>query len=190
MLAVAGWTAVVVLVLSRPSGVALATPTPIEQPGASIGATTSHDAPQLEALLPTSYAETALTTTSWLGGTILSDDDWSKSITAYLAGLKLTPDDLKIAQSYDPAGSLDLAAVAFEADGMDAAAFVQAIIAAWRVDYPSLATSTVTIGDRSVTRGVFPEEPIVSYWYASNGVAYEVDTSDESIAAEVLSTLP
>lgn len=190
MFAVAGWTAVIVLLLNRPSAVALATPTPNDQPAASIGDTTSHDAPDLEALLPTSYAETPLTTTSWLGSTILTDDDWSKSITAYLAGLELTPADLKVAQSYDPTGGLDLAAVAFEAPDMDAAAFVQAIVAAWRVDYPGLATSTVTVGGKSVTKGIFPEESVVSYWYASNGVAYEVDTSDESIAAGVLATLP
>ncbi len=190
MLAVAGWTAVVVLVLNRPAGTALDTTTPTQQPLASVADTTSHDAPDLEALLPTSYAETPLTTTSWLGGTILSDDDWSKSITAYLAGLELTPNDLKIAQSYDPNGTLDLAAVAFEANGMDASSFVQAIIDAWRVDYPGLTTSAVTVGGKSVVKGVFPEEPIISYWYASNGVAYEVDTSDPSIAAGVLSTLP
>ncbi len=190
MFAVAGWTAVVVLVLTRPGGVALATPTPVAQPGASIADTTSHDAPQLEALLPTSYAGTPLTTTSWLGGTILSSDNWSQSITAYLAGLELTPDDLKIAQSYDPTGGLDLAAVAFDPGGTDASAFVQAIIDAWRVDYPGLATTTVTIGNKSVIKGVFPEEPVISYWYASKGVAYEIDTSDESIAAGVLATLP
>lgn len=190
MLAVAGWTAVVVLVLTRPGGVALATPTPNAVPGASAGDTTSHDAPALEALLPTSYAETPLTTTSWLGGTILSTDDWSKSITAYLASFELTPNDLKIAQSYDPTGGLDLAAVAFQANGVDPSAFVQAIITAWRVDYPGLATSTVTVGGKTVTKGIFPEETVVSYWYAANGVAYEIDTSDESIAAGVLATLP
>jgi len=182
---------VVVLVLTRPAGVAVATPTPgADLPAASIGDTTSHDAPDLEALLPTSYAQTPLTTTSWLGGTILSTDDWSTSITAYLAGRELTPNDLRIAQAYDPSGGLDLAAVAFQAPGVDPTAFVQAIIDAWKVDYPGLATSTVSLGGKSVTRGVFPEEPIVSYWYAGNGVAYEIDTSDESIAAGVLGTLP
>ena len=181
----------VVLVLTRPAGVALATPTPgADQPAASVGDTTSHDAPDLEALLPTSYAETPLTTTSWLGSTILSGDNWSNSITAFLAARELTPDDLKIAQAYDPAGALDLAAVAFEVPNVDPATFVQAIIDAWKVDYPGLATSTVTLGNKTVTRGVFPEEPVVSYWYSSNGVAYEVDSSDESIAAGVLSTLP
>ena len=191
LFAVAGWTAVVVLVLTRPAGVAIATPTPgADQPAASVGDTTSHDAPDLEALLPTSYAETPLTTTSWLGSTILSGDNWSNSITAFLAARELTPDDLKVAQAYDPAGALDLAAVAFEAPNVDPVTFVQAIIDAWKVDYPGLATSTVTMGNKTVTRGVFPEEPVVSYWYASNGVAYEVDSSDESIAAGVLSTLP
>jgi hypothetical protein len=191
LFAVAGWTAVVVLVLTRPAGVAVATPTPgADQPAASVGDTTSHDAPDLEALLPTSYAETPLTTTSWLGGTILSGDDWSNSITAFLAGRELMPDDLKIAQAYDPAGALDLAAVAFEAPNVDPAVFVQAIIDAWKVDYPGLATSSVTFGSKTAIKGLFPEEPIASYWYASNGVAYEVDTSDESIAAGVLATLP
>jgi hypothetical protein len=190
LFAVAGWTAVVVLVLTRPAGVAVATPTPgANQPAASVGDTTSHDAPDLEALLPTSYAETPLTTTSWLGGTILSGDDWSNSITAFLAGRELTPDDLKIAQAYDPNGALDLAAVAFEAPNVDPAAFVQAIIDAWKVDYPGLATTTVTIGDKTVIKGLFPEEPIASYWYAGSGVAYEVDSSNESIAAGVLATL-
>ncbi len=191
LFAVAGWTAVVVLILNRPAGIALTTPTPgADLPAASIAATNSHDAPDLEALLPTSYAETTLTTTSWLGSTILSTDDWSKSITEFLASRELTPGDLQIAQAYDPAGGLDLAAVAFQAPNVDPTAFVQAIIDAWKVDYPGLATSSVTLGNKTVTKGVFPEEPIASYWYASNGVAYEVDTSDESVAAGVLATLP
>ncbi len=182
----------VVLILTRPAGVALTgAPTPNPgQPAPSVADTTSHDAPQLEAVLPTSYAETPLTTTSWKGGTILGTDDWSKSITAYLAGLELTPNDLSIAQSYDPSGGMDLAVVAFQTAGVDPAGFVQAIIDAWRVDYPGLATSTLTLGGKTVTKGIFPEEPIVSYWYASNGIAYEVDSSDESVAAGVLATLP
>ncbi len=190
LFAVAGWTAVVVLVLTKPGAAGPASTPAANLPAASVADTTSHEAPTLEAALPTSAQGTALTTTSWLGGTILSDDDWSKSLEAFLGSHELSPNDLLVAQAYDPSGTLDVAAVAFQARTLTSKELVAAIIAAWRVDYPGLQTSTVTLGGKSVTKGVFPEEPVSSYWYTGNGIAFEIDTSNESIAADVLSGLP
>ena len=191
LFAVAGWTAVVVLVLTRPpaDGIAATTPTP-DTPAASIADTTSHDAPELEALLPSTVQGVTLTSTSWLGGAILGSDDWSQSLTAFLATRELSPDDLKIAQAYDPSGGIDLAAVAFQAGAVEPNDLVSAIVDAWRVDYPGLQTATETVGGKSVTKGTFPEEPIVSYWYTANGIVFEVDTSDPAVAAEALGALP
>lgn len=185
----AGWTALAVLVLTRP-GVPAATPTPLANVPAASTATTSHEAPSLEAVLPTSVQGTALTTTSWLGGTILSTDAWSKSIEGFLTSHELSPNDLKIAQAYDPTGTLDVATVAFEAPNVAASSLVSALVAAWRTDYPGLQTSTITLGGKKVTKGIFPEQSIASYWYAVNGVAYEIDSSSASVAADVLSGLP
>jgi hypothetical protein len=189
MVAVAGWTTVVMLVITRPSSSPVAAAS-IPAAAASQSDATSHDAPSLEALLPTSWSGTTLTTTSWTGGAILGSDDWSQSIVSFLAAREKTPDDLLVAQAYDPLGTIDLAVVAFQANGISPADMVQAIIAAWQVDYPGLSTSTVTLGGKQVIKGVFPEEAITSYWYASADVAFEVDTSDETTANGVLAQLP
>lgn len=192
--ATAGWTTVAVMALRpTPAGEAAASPTdePIPTDDASLEPPVeSHEATDLEALLPAEINGTSLTRESWTGDTILGDDSWSSSMTAFLTGAGKTAADLQASQAYDAAGSLDLSAGALRVAGLDAAALRDALIDAWKGDYPDLKIAQTTIGGLDVTTGDFGEGAINSYWYLRDGVVFDIETSDPSIALAALSALP
>lgn len=198
--ATAGWTTVAVMTL-RPApgggagasaGEAAASPTDEPVPSDDVSLEPpieSHEVADLEALLPAEVSGTTLTRESWTGDTILGDDSWSSSMTAFLTGNGKTAADLQASQAYDAAGSLDLSAGALRVTGLDGAALRDAMIAAWKGDYPDLKVAQTTIGGLDVTTGDFGEGAINSYWYVRDGVVFDIETSDPSIASAALIAL-
>jgi hypothetical protein len=193
--ATAGWTTVAVLALRPdPSAVAEA---PIEEsfdPEATDDTEVppvadTHDAPELEALLPSTLSGAALTAQSWDGGGYLVDDPWSASMTAFLAAACKTPADLHVAQSYDPNQGIDALLYVFKVDGLEGAAVRDALLAAWKGDYPDMTVSQVELGGKQITKGEFGED-VHSYLYVSGDYVFDIETADESLAAEVLAGLP
>ena len=79
----------------------------------------SHEAVDLEALLPTEHDGTILTAQSWTGNTILADDDWSAAILAVLQVHGKVAADFAVAQAWDPAEVLDLVVGGFRIDGVE-----------------------------------------------------------------------
>ncbi len=193
--ATAGWTTVAVITLrpAQTGEVAAASPSdePIPSEDASVEPPIeSHEVADLEAMLPAELKGTTLTRESWTGDTILGDDSWSTSLTTYLTGAGKTAADLQASQAYDAAGSLDLSAGAFRVAGVDAPALRDAMIAAWKGDYPDLKVTQTTIGGLQVTTGDFGDGSSLSYWYVRDGVVFDIETADPSIAAAALSALP
>jgi hypothetical protein len=194
--ATAGWTTAAVIALRPPSTppvVADASPSDEAAPpdGASLEPTVeSHAVGDLEALLPTDVNGTSLTRESWTGDTILGDDTWSTSITAFLTTAGKTAVDLQASQAYDTTGTLDLSAGAFRATGIGGTALRDAIIAAYKGDYPDLKLTTTTIGGLEVTNGDFGDGSVNSYWYVRDNVVFDIETSDPSIAAAAFTALP
>lgn len=192
--ATAGWTTVAVMALRpAPAGEAAASPTdePAPTDDASLEPPVeSHEVADLEALLPAELNGTSLTRESWTGDTILGDDSWSSSMTAFLTGAGKTAADLQASQAYDAAGTLDLSAGALRVPGLDGAALRDALIDAWKRDYPDLKIAQTTIGGLDVTTGDFGEGAVNSYWYLRDGVVFDIETSDPSIALAALSALP
>ena len=194
--ATAGWTTVAVLALRPgPSAQALA---PVDE---SFDPETTddtdvppvadtHDALALESLLPAKLNETALQPQSWNGDGLLTDDPWSLSITAFLAAACKVPADLHVAQSYDPNQAIDAAVLVYKVDGVAATALRDALIAAWKGDFPEMTVSEVTVGGKDVTKGDFGEDTITSYLYVSGDVVYDIESSDEAIATAALAALP
>ena len=199
--ATAGWTTVAVMALRPASAavaVAVAAPTedalPSDDPG--LGASDeppveSHDVADLEPLLPAELDGTSLTRESWTGDTILGDDSsWTTSMTAFLTSSGKIAADLQASQAYDPAGALDLNAGAFRVAGVDGNVLRDAIIAAWKGDFPDLKTAQTTIGGLAVTTGDFGDGGIATYWYVRDGVVFDIESSDPTLAAAALAALP
>ena len=55
--------------------------------------------------------------------------------------------------------------------GVPTADLRDALVNAWKNDYPELAISTVTLDGMEVTKGDFGEDAIDSYWYEKDGLA-------------------
>ena len=196
--ATAGWTTAAVIALrpaSTPTPAAVADASSSDAPLDSLDPSAepvieSHGVADLEALLPAELNGTSLTRESWTGDTILGDDNWSTSLTTFLTNAGKAPADLQAAQAYDAAGTLDLSAGVFRVDGIKATALRDAMIAAWKGDYPDLKVSTTTIGGHEVTTGDFGDGGVNSYWYVRDNIVFDVETGDPSIAQAALSALP
>ena len=113
----------------------------------------THDAVEMEALLPTLVSGSTLQTQSWTGDTILGDDTFSTAMTKFLTDAGKKSQDMRVAQAYDPTQTLDITVTAYRVPGVKAAAIRDALIAAWKVDYPDLKVTTVHAGRQGAHQG-------------------------------------
>ena len=179
----------------RPSTAAVASPTESIDPDATEEPTPppvadTHDAPELEALLPLTLGETPLQVQSWTGETHLSDDPWSTSMTTFLTNAGKTPKDLRVALATDPAQTLDGNVWLYHVDGVKGSAVQDALIAAWKVDYPEMTVSTLTLDGKTITKCDFGEQAEADYFYMRDDYVFDIETSDEAIAIAALAALP
>jgi hypothetical protein len=184
--ATSGWTTVAVTALS---GRDAATPAPTTDPVADASpapATESHEAPDLEALLPAEYDGTTLTAQSWGGDTLLADDPWSAAILTLLESEGKVASDFAVAQAWDAAESLDLVVGAFRVDGVEPTSVIDTMKAAWLASDDTFTTTVVSLAGQSITKGAYADDTVTYYWYAANGVVYDIETSDEAVAAAVV----
>jgi hypothetical protein len=200
--ATAGWTTVAVIALrpsSPPAGIADASPSdalPSDEAIPPVDASSdpsvlTHDAVDLEALLPAEVNGTSLTRQSWTGDSVLGDGSgWSTSLTTFLTTAGKRPADLEVSQALDDVGSLDLSAGAFRASGIEGPALRDAILAAFKADYPDLKTKATTVGGFDVTTVDYGDGGINSYWYVRDGVVFDIESGDLSIVRAALAALP
>lgn len=193
--ATAGWTTVAVLALRPAASAEAGVPTDSFDPNASADTEVppvadTHDAVELESLLPTTLSGTALQAQSWDGDGLLTDDPWSTSMTSFLTAACKVPADLRVAQSYDPNQALDASVGVYHVVGVDATALRDALMAAWKGDYPDMTVSQVTLGGKDVTKGNFGEDTITSYLYIRDDKVFDIESSDEAIATAALAGLP
>jgi hypothetical protein len=195
VVATIGWTTVAFLALGGTGSgdnTAIASPTAddvIEEESLE-PEVQSHQAPDLEALLPAEWSGTALVTQSWTGQDVLADDDWSLALTDFLEANGKTVADLSVAQTLDEVGELDLVVGAFRVDGIDAAALEGAMIDAWTATDSTFSTSQVTLAGQTVTKGLYEDDELASYFIQGDGVVFDIETADEELAAAVIARLP
>jgi hypothetical protein len=194
--ATAGWTTAIVLA-TRPAGVAEA-PVATDDTGGAIPSgndslppeTDSHDAPELEALLPDKVKDTPLALQSWTGDTILTDDGWSNSLKQFLASNGKTATDLRVAQAYDPTQAFDGSVGIYKIAGISPQKMQEALIAAWKVDFPDAPSTTIKVDGKDVTKVDFGEDALDSYLYIRGDDVFDIETSDQSIVAAAIAALP
>jgi len=195
--ATAGWTTVAVLAL-RPATGAVAEASASDVADASASDDTSseppvadtHDAVEMEALLPTLVSGTTLQTQSWTGDTILGDDTFSTAMTKFLTDAGKKSEDMRVAQAYDPAQTLDVTVTAYRVPGVKATAIRDALIAAWKVDYPDLKVTDVTLAGKQGTKADFGQDAIASYLFLQDDVVFDIETGDQTLATAAVAALP
>ena len=72
--------------------------------------------------------------------------------------------------------------IAYQVAGVDPTKLRDALLAAWKGDYPDMKTTTTTIGGKDITKGDFGADADSSYLFIKDGVVYDVETSDAGIA--------
>ena len=194
--ATAGWTTVAVIALrgSDPT-TAATTPSDSEDPDTldeeSVPPVAdTHDAPELELALPTQVAGAALQSQSVTGTGLLTDDEWSTTVTTFLTSVGKAAADLQFAQAYDPTQSLDGSFEVYRVAGVDGTKLRDTLIEAWKGDFPDLKTTDVTIAGEKMIRGDFDSETPASYLYVRGDQVYDFWTNDPDIAAEAIKALP
>ena len=194
--ATAGWTTVAVIAMrpSAPPTTALASPSDSFDPNASVAsdppAVDTHDAIELEALLPLALNGTALVTQSWTGDGVLTDDAWSTAMKTFLTSAGKAPTDLHVAQAYDPNQALDISIGVYQVKGVLATPLRDALVNAWKGDYPDMTVTQVTLDGKSVTKGGFGQDTASSYLYMRGDDVFDIETTDEAIAIAALKALP
>ncbi len=164
---------------------------PSDVAGASPSPDASPVAPELQALLPTEVAGTALASDSAIGTDVLGSDTPSRAMIAALKTIDRTPADLHVAQAQDSAGNLDLYLLAFSAPGTPAAVLRPIIINAWLSgSAPGVTVSTVTVGGRQLTKVSYGDGGPTSYVYATGEAVIVIETADEALAGTVAKLLP
>jgi hypothetical protein len=144
----------------------------------------------MEALLPTLVSGNTLQTQSWTGDTILGDDTFSTAMTKFLTDAHKTAQDMRVAQAYDPTQTLDVTVTAYRVAGVKAAAIRDALIAAWKVDYPDLKVTDLTLAGKPVTKADFGQDAIASYLYVQDDVVFDIETGDQALATAAIGALP
>ncbi len=193
--ATAGWTTAAVLALRPGTSPEAAVPVESFDPNASDDSEVppvadTHDAVAMESLLPTTLSGTTLQVQSWNGDGLLADDPWSTSMTAFLTAYCKLPADLHVAQSYDPNEALDASVGVYKVDGVAATALRDALIEAWKGDYPDMKVSQAILGGKDITKGDFGADSPTSYLWIHGDEVYDIETSDETIATAALAGLP
>jgi hypothetical protein len=192
--ATAGWTTVAILAL-RDTSVAVASPSDEIEPGISDEPSVpplaeTHDAVELEALLPRELDGTELQVQSWTGDAILADDAFGTSLSTFLANAGKTAVDLRIAQAVDPTEVLDSRVGVYRASGIEASALRDALVAAWKVDRPDIVVSQVALGGTDVTKVDFGVDYPTSYLHLQGDLVYDIVTGDQAMAIATLAALP
>ena len=191
--ATAGWTTVALLALRDTSGAAAVTtaspdPSPLDQ-ASDTPPVASHDAPELEALLPAGLNGTSFDIQSGTGDSILGDDAFGTSMTAFLTSAGKTPADLHIAQA-SPTVAFDGSIGVYRVAGVGATAIRDALIQAWMGDQTDLKVSQVTLGGTAVTKADFGEGTVPSFLYVRDDVVFDIETTDENMAIAAIAALP
>jgi hypothetical protein len=194
--ATAGWTTVAVIALRGSDPAAVASPTETAEPD-DLAAEESippvvdtHDAPELEALLPTAVNGTNLQLQSVTGGELLTDDEYSETVKAFLTSVGKTPEDLHFAQAYDPEETLDGSFEVYQVAGVDGAKVRDTLIEAWKVDFPDLKVTDATIAGQPTKKAEFDADTPASYLYVRGEHLFDIWTMDPEIAAAAIAALP
>ena len=191
--ATAGWTTVAVIAVRPTTSAVVDAPVASDDPNAvdpsEAPVADSHDVPELEALLPTNLSGTPLQLQSWTGDVYLIDDSWSTSMTSFLTSKDKTPPDFHVAQAYDATQALDGTVLVYTVTGVEPAAIRDALLAAWKGDFPNLKVSTLTLGGKEVTKGDFGSDAAATFLYLKGNAVYDIETSDAAIAAAAIAEI-
>jgi hypothetical protein len=154
------------------------------------GSGLTHDAPQLEKLLPSNVGGVTMTVDSALGSSVLTSDAGGRAATAALRAAGKTPDDLRYAESYDPTQSIRVSVVAMAVSGLDGSK-VQTMVLDWlQLSGTGVTRAEVQLGGKTWTRYDLGDKGPLSYVRVDGSAVIVITSSDQSTADQAASAMP
>jgi hypothetical protein len=130
-----------------------------------------------------------MTSQSVSGTAALGTDATSQSLIASLGKLGKTAADLEIAESHDVTGALQVRLFAFRVKGVSGIDLAAAVVTSWMTNTTQTPTrSSVTIAGHKLTKVGYPQGP-ADYVYGNASVAFDVETTDETLVTKVLALI-
>ncbi len=143
-------------------------------------------APELEAKLPTEVAGSTLSVDSATADVFLGSFPNSAALATRIRALGSAMTDLRVAEAFDPNGTIDLNLYAFRLPGKDVTKLRAAIIETWLSANQAGVTKTdVTLGGKKLTRIDYGADIPTQYVYTGSDYVITIETSDPAIATEV-----
>lgn len=164
----------------------------VDSPAPSGDTGLTHNAPELEKLLPAKAGSLDLTVASELGGAALSGGDQdSRAAIAALAAVGKKPDDLHLAQAagYDANGDPLLGVSAVSVAGLDAAKVRTVTVDYFGLTGSAVKQSTVTLGGKSWTKYDLGDGGLLYYIRDQGDVVLVITTADATLAEQAAAAL-
>jgi len=163
------------------------------RPGASAdlgSAEPSAVAPELEADLPTTIQDTALSPFSTTGDQVLQNFPAARALAARVQSLGAKLTEFQVAQAADPNGGLDITVTGFRLPGLATDKLKAAVLEAWLgANQPGVKTSTVKLSGKTLTKVDYGTNGPSDYIYTTPDHVIVIDTADADAAAEAASQI-
>jgi len=192
-------TEAVAIAMGDPDAAGDAAPAPTDDADASLDPlgsdapepSQSPFAPELLAMLPSTIGGTQLTFDSRPASEYFQGGDpTGRAVAASLRKLGKTPADLQIVQGYDETQTIPDTIVAFRLPGTAVDALRSIVLQTWLgAGNEGVTRTAVTIGGKAFTKIDYGDAKSNEYVYTGTDFVVVVDTSDETIVAEVAATL-
>jgi len=161
-------------------------------PGASDDTSSglTHDAPELEKLLPTTIGGVPLTVDSALGSTVLTSDAGGRAATAALKAKGKVPDDLRYAEALDQTQTVAVSALAISVNGLTAAETQTMLLDWFQLSGPGVTHSEVKLSGKAWTKYDLGDELPVNYFRNDGTAVLVITTSDPALAEQAAAAMP
>ena len=179
-------------------GGAIATPAPSSSGAAASSAPVAsgsptgltHDAPELEKLLPTQIGGVTLTVDSALGGTVLTSDAGGRAAIAALKAKGKVPNDLRYAEALDQTQTLQVSVVALSVNGLSAAETQTMLLDWFQLSGPGVTHADVTLAGKTWAKYDLGDEGALNYFRTSGTAVIVITTADPALAQEAAAAMP
>ena len=152
--------------------------------------TPAHDFPDLEAILPKTIDGTALVSQSTTGTDALQSDPSSDELIKWLADNGKKPDDLQVAETFDPTAATDLDITALRVKGIPPATLQAELLKTWLGATASgITTTQKTIGGKPVLVIDYGDQGAPDYILIRGDAVLIVASSDTVQATKVITGL-
>ena len=161
-------------------------------PGASddTGSGLTHDAPELEKLLPTKIGGVPFTVDSALGSTVLTTDAGGRAATAALKAKGKGPDDLRYAEALDQTQTVAVSALAISVNGLTAADTQIMLLDWFQLSGSGVTHTEVKLGGKAWTKYDLGDDGPANYFRSSGSAVLVITTSDPALAEEAAAAMP